>query len=77
MTRWRLARGLAYGLACLALGVAWGVVLWWWLGCRAPGHAPRPPYRAWRDCQVRGGWSGSGEAGRNGADVKSFLADST
>ncbi len=32
MTRWRLARGLAYGLACLALGVAWGVVLWWWLG---------------------------------------------
>ena len=32
MTRRRLAHGLAYGLACLALGVAWGVVLWWWLG---------------------------------------------
>lgn len=28
MTPRRLLRGLAFGLACLALGVAWGVVLW-------------------------------------------------
>ena len=32
MTRRRLARGLAYGLACLALGVAWGIGLWWLVG---------------------------------------------
>ena len=29
MTWRRWLRGLAYGLLCLAVGVAWGVVLWW------------------------------------------------
>ena len=32
MTPRRLVVGLGLGLVLLALGVAWGVVLWAWLG---------------------------------------------
>ena len=32
MTGRRLLVGLAYGLLCLALGVAWGALLWGLLG---------------------------------------------
>jgi hypothetical protein len=32
MTRRRFIRGRRRGLALLAVGVAWGAVLWWGLG---------------------------------------------